>query len=165
MDTVNPIYEVNNTIYFSAQNVSITDKGFELYKYDIAQDNISLVADINQTIGGNSSSSPQELTVAHGYLYFSADDDVHGRELWKLDLTTEEVSIAKDINPGGKNSHSNPSSLVEVNDVLYFSADDGVNGRELYKCTKEDGCSITKNLLGSSSSLKGSPLQIIGSKY
>jgi len=161
--------EADNIIYFQGRNESLIDKGYELYKYDIAQNKISLAADINKTTGGDSSSSPVELTAAHGYLYFSADDDVHGRELWKLDLATEQVSMAIDINPDGKNSHSNPCCLVEVNDVLYFSADDGVNGRELYKCTKEDGCSITRNMNGPNNTLPISNAnirrKIIGSHF
>jgi ELWxxDGT repeat protein len=162
------ITEADNIIYFQGRNDSLTDKGYELYKYDIAKDKVSLAADINKTTGGDSSSSPIEITEAHGILYFSADDDIHGRELWKLDLTTGQASLAYDINSGGKDSHSNPSALVEVNDVLYFSADDGVNGRELYKCSKEDGCTITKNLLGPASSLvlsENYPLQIMGSTF
>jgi ELWxxDGT repeat protein len=162
------ITEADNIIYFQGRNDSLTDKGYELYKYDITQDKVSLAADINKTTGGDSSSSPIEITEAHGILYFSADDDIHGRELWKLDLTTGQASLAYDINSGGKDSHSNPSALVEVNDVLYFSADDGVNGRELYKCSKEDGCTITKNLLGPASSLvlsENYPLQIMGSTF
>ncbi len=163
------ITEVNNMIYFQGRNDSLTDKGYELYKYDIAQDKVFLAADINKTTGGDSSSSPVEMIAAHEILYFSADDDIHGRELWKYDLSMEQASLAYDINSGGKDSHSNPSALVEVNDVLYFSADDGVNGRELYRCTKDEGCSITRNMNGPASTLyQGSvnePMNIIGSTF
>src|SRR6266568_4804899 len=80
----------NNFLYFSADDgVS----GRELWKTDGTEANTVLVKDIAPgvgTVGGISgplSSSPSDFTVFNNALYFSADDGVTGRELWKTDGT------------------------------------------------------------------------------
>ena len=58
-----------------------------------------MVRDINP--GGES--GPEYLTALGKTLYFSADDGVHGRELWASDGTREGTYLVKDIDagPGG----------------------------------------------------------------
>ena len=88
-------------------------------------------SDPNPVVVGTESSNPASLTPVGQTLFFTADDGVHGRELWKTDGTFGGTSIVSDIHAGA--SGSSPSSLTDVNGTLYFSADDGVNGRELWK--------------------------------
>src|SRR5690349_3858260 len=75
---------VGNSIYFSAYTIN---SGRELWKYDGT--NLTLAADINETVTdlGNgilegNSSSPNNLTLYSGQLYFSAFDPRRGGELW-----------------------------------------------------------------------------------
>ena len=51
----------------------------------------------------NLSSHPAELTVAAGTLFFSADDGLHGRELWCVD-PEGKVRLSEDILPGPEGS-------------------------------------------------------------
>ena len=88
-----------------------------------------MLRDINL---GAADSSPGELTNVNGMLFFTADDGVNGRELWKSDGTAAGTVLVEDIRLGAGNS-SLPSQLTNVNGVLFFTADDGVNGRELWK--------------------------------
>jgi ELWxxDGT repeat protein len=87
-----------------------------------------MVAEINPTpdpLNGDSfmmNSSPANLTVFNGLLYFSADDGAHGRELWSYDGVNTPSMVA-DINPGQYGS--GVSELKVYNNRLYFSADDG----------------------------------------
>jgi ELWxxDGT repeat protein len=63
-----------------------------------------------------------------GTLYFSADDGVHGAELWRTN--GRHTSMVKDINPLGP---SNPKYLTAFNGSVFFSANDGYHGDELWK--------------------------------
>jgi ELWxxDGT repeat protein len=118
----------DNALYFSAE-----DKvhGRELWKYDGTA--ASLVADIQLGSGSfyplDGSSYPEDLTVFNNALYFSANDGVHGRELWKYDGTI--TSLVADINPDS--SDSVPLNLTVFGNALYFSANNGVNSFELWK--------------------------------
>ncbi len=51
-------------------------------------------------------SSPTLLTPFNGAIYFSADDGVNGRELWKTDGTQGGTVLVKDILTGPNGSES-----------------------------------------------------------
>ena len=75
------------------------------------------------------SSHPKFLTNVNGTLYFTADDETNGRELWKSNGTAAGTVMVKDISII---SGSVPSALTNVNGTLYFTAYDRTNGRELW---------------------------------
>jgi ELWxxDGT repeat protein len=56
-------------------------KGLELWMTDGTSEGTRMVADMAE---GAMSSSPTQLTVSGPRLFFVADDDVHGRELWSV---------------------------------------------------------------------------------
>lgn len=126
-------------LYFSATD---TAHGNELWKSDGTAAGTVLVADINLLDGGARSSGPYNLTPLNGWLYFDANDGVHGYELWKTDGTTAHTSLVKDIRDGAE--ASGPDSLTVYNGALYFSADDGVHGNELWK---SDGTAAQTSLV------------------
>jgi ELWxxDGT repeat protein len=109
-------------LYFSADDGV---HGYELWSCDGT--NAQMVAEINPTPDpGNGDtfimdSSPAEFTVLDNVLYFSANDGVHGRELWSYDGTA--VRLVLDLNPGQYGSEV--TELTVYDGVLYFSADDG----------------------------------------
>jgi len=117
----------NLAVYGSKLYFSATDgvHGYELWSFDGTT--AQMVAEINPTPNpGNGDdflmdSSPSDLTVFNGLLYFSADDGAHGRELWSFDGTT--ASMVADLNPGQYGSYA--SELTVYDGKLYFSADDG----------------------------------------
>ena len=47
-------------------------------------------------------SYPYSLTNVNGTLFFTADDSVHGDELWKSNGTAAGTVLVKDINPGSR---------------------------------------------------------------
>ncbi|MFM6663219.1 MAG: hypothetical protein ACKPI6_22030, partial [Microcystis panniformis] len=93
----------------------------------------SLVADINSTSFG---SNPSNFINVGGILYFTANDDVNGIELWRANPATGVVSLL-DIYPGSNTS--SVSNLTDVNGTLYFTANNGTNGTELYRINNTTG--------------------------
>ena len=80
---------------------------------------------------GTLGSSPGQIVEVGATVFFSASDNVHGRELWKTDGTAAGTALVKDINPGGGSSY--PEYLTDFNGTLFFTANDGVHGTELWK--------------------------------
>jgi ELWxxDGT repeat protein len=117
--------EFNGKLYFCA-----TDEihGYELWSFDGVK--AAMVAEINPTPDpGNGDrfmmdSSPGNLTVFDGRLYFTAIDGTHGRELWSYDGITPPRMVV-DLNPGQYGCEA--SELTVFGGTLYFSADDSYN--------------------------------------
>ena len=87
------------------------------------------------TAGGTTTrlgaSSPHEMAVFQGAVYFAASDPTAGVELWKSDGTPGGTARLKDIQPGSNGS--DPRELTVAGNRLFFHATDGVHGAELWK--------------------------------
>lgn len=70
------------------------------------------------------------LTLYAGRLYFAAEGDSEGFELWSTDGTAEGTRLVRDINPHGASS---PEGFAVAGSRLYFSAYDGLHGFELWE--------------------------------
>lgn len=88
-----------------------------------------LLADIRP---GTQGSRPRELVQSTAGLFFTAEDGVSGRELWRSTGIGGGASTfrVKDLRPGA--ATSNPRRLTVAGDKLFFTAEDGVHGRELW---------------------------------
>ncbi|MCC7244655.1 MAG: T9SS type A sorting domain-containing protein, partial [Saprospiraceae bacterium] len=73
-----PLVNFGGKIYFGAHQYPL---GHELYAYDPATGLLELIADINT---GGGSSNPGNFHLIGDRLYFMANDEPHGRELWSL---------------------------------------------------------------------------------
>lgn len=121
-------------LYFAAEGD--LDQGNELWGYDGTQ--AFLVKDINTNVTPPGwdpvhHSWPSDLIVFNDVLYFSADDGIHGREIWCYDGT--EVYMLADLNPGQNGSY--PAAFTVYNGGLYFGADNGLTGGELYRIVEK----------------------------
>src|SRR5205823_1279657 len=121
--------------------------GVELWKTDGTGAGTSRVADI---YAGTTSSSPFNLLASAGDLYFTADDGINGREVWRIDQATSTLARV--------------TSLVFSADVMSAFPSGGVifstAGGELYRFDgtnllplKTSGFSIKLNLLGAANGL------------
>ncbi len=149
---------LNGTLYFTAAD---TATGYELWKSDGTAAGTVLVKDILPGPAVKNQRNPdapqyplypENLTVANGKLFFSADDGIHGKELWTSDGTAAGTSLVVDLYQGegipfvvGKQgptqnypglvpqgNDANPRDLVFVDNILYFTATDG-SGRKLWQ--------------------------------
>ena len=69
---------------------------------------------------GSGSSIITEIKVLAEEVYFRANDQLHGEELWKSDGTEAGTVLVKDINEGSASGY--PSSLTMTNNLLFFKA-------------------------------------------
>ena len=116
-------------VFFAANTGTTAPAGVgtELFVTDGTPGGTVLVKDIRP---GTSSSSPDELTVFNGRLFFEANDGTNGFELWVSDGTTAGTVLFLDINPGSSSSF--PGAFTEWNGKLYFRANNGTTGTELW---------------------------------
>lgn len=103
---------------------STTSEGVELFHID-ASGRAALLMDIH---AGAASSSPAELTVANGRVFFVATNNAQGRELWATNGTPAGTAIVADIQPGAESS--DPAHLVGIGTGVVFSAFNSTSGRE-----------------------------------
>jgi ELWxxDGT repeat protein len=129
------IVQIGSTVYFAANDGA---HGTELWKSSGTAASTVMVKDIAP--GGfvnhygtyvPNTSNPGNLTNVNGTLFFTANDGVHGDELWKSDGTTAGTIMVDDIHPGSFTSY--PTDLTNVNGTLFFAANDGVHGDELWE--------------------------------
>jgi len=126
--------DVNGTLYFVAKD---SEHDEELWKSDGTVEGTMLVSDI-KTISSRraklasatprreravltTSSSPRDLTSVDGVLYFSAKDDTHGRELWRVNGDNVEMMSDIDGNYGVGLYRSSKTAIVNAGDKLYFA--------------------------------------------
>jgi ELWxxDGT repeat protein len=118
----------NDSLYFSATD---GETGRELWKLTASGD-VLQVADINH---GSSGSLEFFAGIAGfqefgGALYFSADDGVSSRNLWKIDGDGQVVRVA---DAGTGKTVSSPFGFTEFQGNLYFSARSSESGQGLWK--------------------------------
>lgn len=129
-------------LYFAATGSGIginaaQATGRELWMSDGTSNGTVVVKDV--VPGPNHSMDPDlpsYLTLVSGNaLYFVADDEKTGREVWKS-TGVGNATLLKDVrttsNGNGGTLGSDPTDLRNANGKLFFIADDGVNGRELW---------------------------------
>ena len=92
-----------------------------------AQATFTLVKDIYP---GTVGSSPANMVINEGKIYFSANSTVNGSgigtELWESDGTETGTKLVADIMPGANSS--NPNSFYVYNNKIYFTSSAMING-------------------------------------
>ena len=78
---------------------------------------------------GAASSDPRDLVTYRSRIFFSADDGVHGRELWRSSTTGSSVVLTKDVAPG-LSSGMVAGTLVSTDARLYFAGWTATSGHE-----------------------------------
>ncbi|MCA9012426.1 MAG: hypothetical protein KDB01_21895 [Planctomycetaceae bacterium] len=143
LKSVGATKRIGQKLYFVGSDSSVLE---ELWISDGTPAGTKLLKDIRPGNPYRYRSQISHMTELDGTLYFTANDGVHGVELWKSNGTSRGTIMVRDIRTGLVNdapASSSPSDLTVMNGVLFFSADDGKNGRELWR-TNGAGSGATK---------------------
>ncbi len=136
---------VSGVVYFTADDGV---NGRELWKSDGTQVGTVMVKDIGQgeyPVGIDHGSKPRSLTNVGGTLYFSAQNESSGRELWKSNGTDAGTEMVVDLFAGSYGA--SVDELTNFAGTLYFTANDGVAGVEMWKSTGTvEGTELVANI-------------------
>ena len=154
----------NRVVFFADDGVS----GAELWRSDGTTEGTQLVKDIWPGVGD---SGPYYLlsytpfVTVGGLAYFTANDSVHGAELWRTDGTAEGTFVVKDLTPTPGQS-STPWNLMVAGHTLFFTAWTPEYGSELWKTDgTEEGTILVGDINpGSGSSSRPERLLYAGGK-
>lgn len=122
-----------------------------------------MVKDINTGSDWGACQGCANLMVIGNMMYFTAETNANGRELWRTDGTEAGTVMVKDINSGSDHGYVHTGRPVAIGNTLYFSADDGTNGEELWESDgTEAGTVLVKDIRNGSYGGNPRHLTVIG---
>ena len=108
---------------------SSSNRGVELYEYDLANDSLTLVADLNTSFdygGFPKSSDFSKPIVIADKLYFSGISSLGNRKLWSY--SQSEETLNRETIETEKNTDSAlPFGFINYEDYVYFFANDDID--------------------------------------
>lgn len=121
-------YDPNDTSYSSGNR--------ELWVTDVTLGNTRMVKDI---LPGKGSSNPTGAVAFQNKVFLSADDGLHGVELWETDGSAAGTNLLKDINAPTLDSNIQiiGEGIYNGEPTLFFGADDSIHGMELWHTTHQ----------------------------
>ncbi|KAA6438990.1 DNRLRE domain-containing protein [Dyadobacter flavalbus] len=120
--TASRLLNVQGTLYFNGN----TGRGPELFNSTIVTGGTHAVTELARP-----GSMPLGFTQVNGVSYFTADDGIHGRELWKTDGSAAGTMLVSDIVSGANSSY--PEQITNVNGTAYFVTGKGSQVHSLWK--------------------------------
>ncbi|HAD13305.1 MAG TPA: hypothetical protein DCF33_12820 [Saprospirales bacterium] len=137
----------------------INDGHLEIWKTDGTATGTELVRSFPEVPEVYNAWNDRELVQAGNWVYFVADDGVHGPELWKTDGTTVNTVMVADTGPDNLPQHA-PQFLTSWNNYLLYTQYTTAAGIEYWRSDgTASGTQLLKDIYpGPASSV---PLQIL----
>ncbi|MEO6177489.1 MAG: ELWxxDGT repeat protein [Flavobacterium circumlabens] len=121
---------LNNIIIFEANNGI---NGAEVWKSDGTESGTSMIRDINNTSSNSIMTYNSKFIEFNNEVYFLADDNIHGGEIWKTDGTAAGTILLKDINNGNSSVWIEKFHVDKINNkLLFFTTNDNSSERKLW---------------------------------
>jgi ELWxxDGT repeat protein len=118
----------NNLLFFTANN---GNHGRELWASDGTENGTGMVKDIHSGSDGSIVPWTFRLVAVDNVLYFTANDGIHGEELWRTDGMEAGTRMVTDLYSGTNSSEI--TSMYGFNGNLYFSAKEDSAGFKIYR--------------------------------
>lgn len=119
---------VGDTVFFQGINkISDFKWDYELYKNDGTAAGTGLLRNIR----AKGSSYPWNFNAVGNVVCFTADDGVHGRELWRSDGETSGTFMLRDLIPGKGGSAL--GNFIQAGNVLFFTRIPGFERCQLWR--------------------------------
>ncbi len=134
-----PVASVNGNVLFPVFDAYY---GIELWQSDGTLNGSSLFLNLTTT---RNSSGPVNFTVHNDTLFFTADDGLHGVELWKYNAGYYAPELVQDINTKLRPEHgystysSSPNKLHSTSTGLYFATVANYDNYTIAGLWKTDG--------------------------
>ena len=150
---INNMTAVGNTLFFTAQE-SPNYGDIELFK--CKGTSISRVKDI--WAGAAGSSQPTNFYAWNNKLYFSANDNISGYELWVSDATSNGTLMLKDVNNGTLGSGI--TSIAEYKGGVLFNANEPILKDELWRSAGDSSKTKLVKDIGTNSPYSSAPRKL-----
>jgi ELWxxDGT repeat protein len=155
-EPVRTFASVSGTLFFAADD---RKHGVELWRSDGTRKGTRMVKDIRPGArpcagtkrgcrGQGASSYPFELTAVGKALYFTADDGIHGVEVWRSNGTSRGTRMVKDVIPGSAPTDNGPGGLTNVAGTLFFTSMEGSHTGLWRSDGSAAGTTLVKDLQG-----------------
>ena len=119
----------NGRLYFEARTPA---EGIEMHSTDGTVAGTRLLKEIAPGTRGIDDSYTVAPAIFNGRMYFRADDQLRGTELWSTDGTSDGTTMLKDINTS-TNNFDTSTMTPGPGGYFYFNGNDGVHGRALWR--------------------------------
>ena len=153
-------FSLGNRLLFQAND---STNGAELWSAVAPYNTGSTALLVNINTSATASSFPNLFTAIGDTVFFRANTNTHGFELWKSGGTSASTRRVADMNVG--TGSSSPSFLTVFDNRIYFTANNGTGGRELYFTSQAPFISVTRvEIAPGTASSAPTNLSVIGSR-